>query len=79
MGKVGGWGGLGPIACFHFVLESGVSFVAILHAALLSSLCSMGQMEGRLGPIAHLGEPRFFLCWPVCGEAEISHHATQQP
>ena len=35
--------------------------------APLSSLCSMGQMEGGegLGSIAHLGEPDFSLCWHV--------------
>ena len=34
-------------------------------------------MEGEegLGPIAHFGEPDFFLCWPLCGEADFSRHA----
>ncbi|CAE7835784.1 unnamed protein product [Symbiodinium sp. KB8] len=66
LGQVGGWGGLGPIACFHFVLESGVSFVAILHAALLSSLCSMGQMEGR------------FVCCQLTSHPQLLNEASSK-
>ena len=69
-----------PLPLSIFMFETGVSFMPISFAfnaatPLRFMLHGPDGRRGPAGPHCSFSEPDFFLCWPACGEADVSHHA----